>query len=601
MFPDSVEIYGAFDMRLFFAPASTAIATITGDATSARVVLQDGTVLIYTGTGLTFAGGVPTGGTVTGVSVVEIDNVPLATMFLTQNPWNFVDITTAIPFESFLANQQGVLDTLNPALGASASNIFGGNQADFLLSAGGADTLRGMDGDDFFGIAGPFFRAGGQPVGLRIDGGAGLDTLQLGNPTLTEGAVLDLRQVTLQSIERLFLLGGATVHISAAQIGANSLPRNAELSLNLGGQLLIDQVAGRTLDISQFTVSGNSFGFDTSIRIIGTEVADRQIGHALFNDILEGNAGNDWLSGRGGFDTLYGGIGNDTLFGGDGGPEFQNGGDELYGGDGNDRLIGGIGDTTLVGGAGNDQIIGGTGASFILGDDGNDWLKAGSVPSDSVGLNGPGFLYGGAGNDTLVSGTGGAGFAGDEGDDTYIIHDDLAFMFEAAGAGNDVIRTSVSLDLSGDGDVTFDAGEFETIRVIGSTGLSITGTGTDNRIVGNNGADTLSGGGGDDRIEGRRGADVLSGGTGADVLLGGADADRFVFATGFGADVVADFRANIDLIDLTGLGTVASFADLAGLIQQVGRNVVIDAGDGDVLTLSNVRLTALDAADFLFA
>jgi Ca2+-binding RTX toxin-like protein len=601
MFPDSVEIYGAFDMRLFFAPASTAIATITGDATTARATLQDGTVLIYTGTDLAFADGVPTGGIVTSVSVVEIDNVPLATMTLMRNPWNFAEITTAIPFQSFLANQQGVLDTLNPALGASASNIFGGNQADFLVSTGGADTLRGMDGDDFFGIAGPFFRAGGQPVGLRIDGGAGLDTLQLGNPSLTEGAVLDLRQVTLQSIERLFLLGGATVHISAAQIGLTSLPRNAELSLNLGGQLLIDQVAGRTLDISQFTVSGNSFGFGTSIRIIGTEVADRQIGHALFNDILEGNAGNDRLSGRGGFDTLYGGAGNDTLFGGDGGPEFQNGGDELYGGDGDDRLVGGIGDAFLLGGAGNDRITGGVGSTFILGEDGNDWLKAGSVPGGFGGFGGLGSVYGGAGNDTLVSGMGGGGFAGDEGDDTYIIHDVLVFLVEAAGGGNDVIRTTVSLDLSGGEFPGNDAGEFETIRVTGSTGLSITGTATDNRIVGNSGTDTLSGGGGDDRIEGWRGADVLSGGTGADTLIGGRDADQFVFATGFAADVVVDFKVDIDVINLTGLGIVTSFADLAGLMQQVGRNVVIDAGDGDVLTLSNVRLTALDAADFLFA
>jgi Ca2+-binding RTX toxin-like protein len=601
MFPDSVEIYGAFDMRLFFAPASTAIATISGDAAEARVTLQNGTVLVYAGTDLMFSDGVPTGGIVTAVSVLDTAGAPLALLTLTQNPWNFADITTAIPFQSYLANPQGVLDALDPAQGASASNIFGGNQGDFLVSTGGADTLRGVDGDDFFGIAGPFFQAGGQPAGLVIYGGAGFDTLQIASSSQEVDTTLDLREVTLQSIERLFLLGGA-VHISADQLGTNRLARNAEIFFQPGTQLVIDQIAGRTLDVSQFTAPSNTLGpGGFSIRLIGTEVADRQIGNALFNDVLEGNAGDDRLSGLGGFDTLFGGIGDDTLFGGDGGPEFENGADELYGGDGDDRIIGGIGDAFLVGGAGNDRIIAGTGRSVVLGDEGDDWLTAGTSPGGFGGFGGDSFLFGGTGNDTLSSGTGGGSFSGDEGDDTYIIRDDLVFLFEATGGGNDVIRTYVSLDLSGGENPENDAGEFETIGIVGQTGLSIIGTVTDNRIVGNIGADTLSGGDGADRLEGGRGADVLSGGTGADTLIGGADADRFVFATGFGADLVTDFKVDIDVIDLTGLEGITSFVDLiADFIRQDGRNVVIDAGAGDVLTLSNVRLATLDAADFLF-
>ncbi len=600
MFPDSIEIFGAFDMRSFFAPASTAIATITGDGTTARVVLQDGTILVYTGTGLTFSNGVPTGGIVTVVSVVQIDNVPLATLTLTQAPWNFADITTAAPFDSYLANPQGILDTLNLALGTTASNIFGGNQNDFLQSTGGADTLRGMEGNDFFGITRPVYPAGASPAGLVIDGGAGLDTLQI---RASSGAVndpLDLRQATLRSIERIFFLDG-TLRISADQIGTNKLARDAELVFfPSDAQLMIDQIAGRTLDVSQFRDGGRLSGFG-NLRLVGTELDDRQIGNAFFNDILEGNGGNDRLSGLGGFDTLYGGAGNDTLFAGDGLENFNGLRDELYGGDGNDRLVGGPGDVFMAGGAGDDQLIAGTGSSILFGEDGNDLLKAGSAPGGFGGFGGLAYLSGGAGNDTLVSGIGGGEFYGDEGDDTYIIRDEMALVFEAAGGGNDVIRTSVSLDLSENGLFGTDAGEFETIRVIGPTGLSITGTVTDNRIIGNMGADTLSGGGGADRLEGGRGADVLSGGTGADTLIGGADADRFVFATGFGADIVADFKANMDMIDLTGLDSVASFAELlADFMRQEGRNVVIDAGAGDVLTLSNVRLSALDAADFLF-
>jgi Ca2+-binding RTX toxin-like protein len=595
MFPEDIVIFGAFDMRNFFAPASTAIATISGSDTEVRITLQDGTVLVYTGTGLTFSNGVPTGGVVTELSVLKADDTPLATILLTENPWNFADITTGIPSQNYLSTQHAVTDTLDPALGTTASNIFGGNQADVLVTTGGADTLRGMGGDDFFGIAGTFFRTGGVPTGLVIDGGAGLDTIQVTGVALNSDGVLDLRPVTLQSVERLFLSDG-TVHISAAQIGTNKLARDSEILSPGDTQLVIDQLAGKTLDISQFKISNGGGG--GSIRLVGTDVADHQIGNALSNDILEGKAGNDRLSGRGASDTLFGGDGNDTLFAGnDVGRFFRS--DELYGGDGNDRLVGGIGSALMFGGGGNDRIIGGAGEVFIDGGDGNDWLTAASGPIDSL-LGSE--IFGGAGNDTLASGTVGATLVGGTGDDVYRIRGEFVTLDEQAGGGNDTIRTTVNLDLSVNG-AAFggDAGEFETIRVIGTTGLSITGSASDNRIVGNLGADTLSGGDGADRLEGRGGADVLSGGTGADRLTGGADADRFVFATGFGADLVADFTANSDVIDLTGLGVVASFADLvANFIRQDGKNVVIDAGDGDVLTLANVSLTTLDAADFLF-
>jgi Ca2+-binding RTX toxin-like protein len=601
MFPDIVEIFGAFDTRSFFAPASTAIATITGDATMARVTLQTGTVLVYTGTDLTFSSGVPTGGTVTAVSVLTADDVPLATLTLTHTPWNFADITTDIPYQNYLATRHGVLDTLSPALSNTASMIFGGNQDDEINLSGGADTARGLAGDDTFSFFGSFFDAGGVPSGVVLDGGAGFDTLRVRNLAFDADGTLDVRAATIQSIERLSLLGG-TLHISAAQIGSGRIAANSEIALTVGSQLLIDQVAGRTLDLSQFINIGSppQFGDLVTIRVIGTDVADRQIGNALFNDILEGNAGNDRLSGRGGFDTLDGGEGDDTLFAGDDAEISLNGNrDVLYGGDGNDRIIGGIGDAFLVGGAGNDRIIAGVGASSVFGDEGDDWLTAGTAPGGFGGFGGLSSLYGGAGNDTISSGTGGGGFSGDEGDDLYIIHDDLVFLFEAADGGNDTIRTGVSLDLSG-GEFGSDAGEFETIRIIGQAGLSITGTITDNRIVGNTGADTLNGGEGADRVEGGRGADVLTGGTGADTLIGGADADRFVFATGFGADRVADFMIDIDVIDLTGLDVVTSFADLVtNFLRQDGRNVVIDTGVGDVLTLADVRLAALDAADFL--
>lgn len=69
---------------------------------------------------------------------------------------------------------------------------------------------------------------------------------------------------------------------------------------------------------------------------------------------------------------------------------------------------------------------------------------------------------------------------------------------------------------------------------------------------------TINGYGGNDRLDGGAGNDILIGGKGIDKLIGGAGRDTFVFATGDTgktnktADLIADFNAKQDLIDLTG-------------------------------------------------
>lgn len=95
------------------------------------------------------------------------------------------------------------------------------------------------------------------------------------------------------------------------------------------------------------------------------------------------------------------------------------------------------------------------------------------------------------------------------------------------------------------------------------------GEGRQDRLNGGGGNDRLEGGDGNDRLDGAAGADtllggagrdVLIGGSGKDVLAGGGGADTFVFrktgdsaATRAKADVITDFRAGTDKIDLRGL------------------------------------------------
>lgn len=161
-------------------------------------------------------------------------------------------------------------------------------------------------------------------------------------------------------------------------------------------------------------------------------------------------------------------------------------------------------------------------------------------------------ITGTSGNDTL------GGFA----------HDDVLI----GGAGNDRLLRSAGADL-----------------MIGGRG--------DDTITGGKGSDVLQGGAGDDvldggfhsdRLFGGSGDDVLTGGRGADRLTGGAGADTFVIQTTSALDVITDFDAAEDMLDVTALG-LSSFEDFT--ITETARGV--DLVDGAV----TIRLLGLSAAD----
>lgn len=125
-------------------------------------------------------------------------------------------------------------------------------------------------------------------------------------------------------------------------------------------------------------------------------------------------------------------------------------------------------------------------------------------------------------------------------------------------------------------------------------------------ITGSNGADTLIGTpnndlinalAGNDLVRGANGNDVLLGGDGNDVLTGRSDADVFVFDDG--TDRITDFDDGVDTIRIVVNG-IDSFADLTGLMSDVGPNAMIDFGNGDRLGLQGVSIVDLDAGDFVF-
>lgn len=110
----------------------------------------------------------------------------------------------------------------------------------------------------------------------------------------------------------------------------------------------------------------------------------------------------------------------------------------------------------------------------------------------------------------------------------------------------------------------------------------------DNKISGLDGHDTLLGGGGSDRLSGGNGNDWIDGGAGNDTLSGGAGKDTFVFSTGYGTDTITDFDGS-DRINLKRMDNAGD-----GWMEEVGDDVEITFGSGDVLIVKNVTIAELD-------
>jgi serralysin len=120
------------------------------------------------------------------------------------------------------------------------------------------------------------------------------------------------------------------------------------------------------------------------------------------------------------------------------------------------------------------------------------------------------------------------------------------------------------------------------------------GTSKNDEIIGKAFKDKLFGKGGDDILSGKGGNDILDGGTGNDKLTGGEGSDTFVFAKNSGKDVITDFDVKKDVIEISkGINGIKKAADVLDHAKQVGKNVVIDLGDGNKITLKDVEISDL--------
>ncbi|BCH32022.1 hypothetical protein MesoLjLc_39520 [Mesorhizobium sp. L-8-10] len=260
-----------------------------------------------------------------------------------------------------------------------------------VTGGGGADSLIGGNGDDYF----RYFSGADAASGEVVLGAGGVnDTIQLFNT----GAI-GFSAVTLSGLERLqFASGNSSVTFKGDQIGGSGIER---VTGGAGSDAVI--VKGNLLDLSTVLFSGWNDATDR-ITLFGTADVSHLTG-SVRNDVIHGGGGADRMAGEAGNDVYYvDNIGDRTI------EEAGGGTDTVYSavnyvlasGQHIETLA-----TTLLAGTGAIHLTGNELGQRINGNNGNNGLNGLAGNDVLAGYGGHDWLKGGAGNDTLA---GGAGF-----------------------------------------------------------------------------------------------------------------------------------------------------------------------------------------------
>lgn len=433
------------------------------------------------------------------------------------------------------------LAEINGTGNALDNSLVGNGSANRLSGLDGHDTLNGDTGTD------------------TLVGGAGNDLYFTdGDDTITENALegSDTVQSTVSltlgaNLEDLVLTGGAATNATGNDL-ANRLTGNSAAN-TLNGAAGADTLAGAGGDDTYITDGADTI---TENNASGTDTvrasASHSLGANLENLILTGSSaingtGNSLanrITGNDGANILDGGAGNDILIGG--------AGNDTYITDGGDTL-------TEAANAGTDTVR--SGLTHTLGANLENLVLTGSAA-----INGTGNLLGNqiTGNDaanTLNGATGTDTLIGGAGNDTFITDGSDTLVEEATG-GIDSVRSSATHSLSAN---------IENLTLTGAAAINATGNALANSLVGNAAANTLTGGGG---------KDMLTGGLGADSFAFTAFTDST--ATLAGSDIITDFVAGQDKIDLRALDANLSTAATNDAFLWAGTGAFGTTADGQV-------------------
>jgi Ca2+-binding RTX toxin-like protein len=437
------------------------------------------------------------------------------------------------------------VENVNVFSGSGADMLDGGSGNDLLSGGGGHDTLNGSGGSNTLlgGAGNDYLLDSGS--GSTIDGGEGIDRLELyrGNLHTPQTLIFQTGRsqtmqdgTTFKNVEHFWLTsGGGDDTVTFVQPFRDSQWGQNYWDGNGGNDTAAVNLSSQPGSLRSYYASADSYyvsQYDGNWNLVPIvhlyRVENVQVTGGSGVDGLDGGGGNDLLSGGGGNDVLNGSDGSNTLLGGAGNDYLldSGSGSTIDGGEGIDRLELYRGNLhtpqTLIFQTGRSQTMQ-DGTTFKNVE--NFWLTSGGgddavtfVQPFRINQWGRNYWDGNGGNDTatvnLSSQTGALRSSYTSADSYYV---------SPYAAHNGDLVPIVELY------------RVENVRVTGGSG--------DDALEGGGGNDLLSGGGGNDTLNGNEGSNTLLGGAGNDYLSDSGSGSTI--DGGEGIDLLELYRGNL--------------------------------------------------------
>ena len=553
-------------------PGTVDNLVLTGTADLKAIGNQNADVIVGNSGKDTLVAGQGDDTLISGSGVTLLQGGPGNDTFVVNNQ---LDTVTTSAADSYNVLQSSVTYTMPANISElvliGSGNIKGtSNGMDVLMTAGdGADTLVATTGQDTL-------TAGNGLV--TMTGGTGNDTFVVNNSndvitdatTNKNNAILASASFVLPAnIETLTLTGSADISATG-----NADGRTDTLNAAYGNDTL---VAGSDVAVMNGGPGATTF----VVNNIGDVVqnADATQTNALQSSVtytLPTNVNLLTLTGTGAIT----GTGNASA----------------------DTLESNAGASTLVSGAGNDLLIlnSATARATNAFTTNSDTLQsafnatlAGNI--NMLVLTGAAALTGkaNAGNDTLISNSGADTLTGGAGNDVFIVNNAADVVNGASTGGNNTIIAGVNVTLPTN---------VNTLLLTGTADLQATGNSAADRIVANDGNDTLT-------AVSTAAATTLVGGIGNDVFVVNNTADVIQVASTTALDTIqssANFAAfaNVNTLVLTGTANLKATANDAGdtLVSNTGVDTLVGGAGNDLFVVNNaadviVNLSAGDTVE----
>ena len=507
-----------------------------------------------------------------------------------KNYLDLTDTSSSVPVQSYVAGfmllrylaKQAAQGSINIIDNTTKNTVVSGtSNADTITnSAGGVKILAGAGNDSIYSSTEQENTVKSDYGYVTIDGGAGNDTIYNYDPHVSINGGAGNDSIYINGNPRGATIKGGTGN----DIITNANNGNGKLFLYSSGDGN-DTISGAgssdTLSITGASGETSTIGSDVIVKvgsgsirlknaksnmpkIVGTNPTPNSttltvtnstkspvtVGSAIKTINASTRTTAVKITGNSLANTIYGGKGNDTLTGGTGNDVF------IY--------ASGSGSDVITDYTSNQDKIKITGAKISKSSvSGSDVIL--SIGSGSIRVkNGKGKTLSIYNNSNSLTNT---VFSGDS--TTLTITNATSTPVSLSSAiktvnansrtsklliignnkGNTIIGGSGSNTVIGGTGADYITGGKSADEIYGGKGNdTIIGNAGNDYISANEGNDYISGGTGNDSIWGGAGNDTLYGGAGNDTLWGGNGKDNFVFNSGDGNDVIADFTIGEDLL-----------------------------------------------------